>query len=52
MLNKDLFVKYEIREMIVKNMFHDKKKLIKTGTCYKTNLKQKLLNSSELLLTL
>jgi hypothetical protein len=30
-LDKDLLIKYKIREMIVKNMFHDKKKLIKTG---------------------
>lgn len=34
MLNEDLLIKYEIWEIVVKNMFHDKKKLIKTGMCY------------------
>jgi len=29
MLDKDLFVEYEVWEFIVKNMFHDKKKLNK-----------------------
>jgi hypothetical protein len=34
-LDKDLFIKYKIGKMIVKNMFHDKKKLIKTGISFK-----------------
>lgn len=34
-LDKDLFIKYKIGKMIVNNMFHDKKKLIKTGISFK-----------------